>query len=667
MSIIKKLLAEGVVSIYHNYITGTAYDYSGNNNHGVLYNSVFNNKGFNSKAYASGCVTVTHDSSLNLGNLNTLIVFYPEGVYNNMSATSGKQYQDMFYKKTTIGGYQAFLWYTGRITVSTKTSGGVTTDLSVDTPIHGKKYFGLQYNKFQVFKLWVDGAYAGFSGAITGDYGSSTNNLRIGNRHEITSVGECIASPIGIFMLIKRNLTNEEHAELYTELMSFKKPRVSNKIPLTKSANDKNSGAVFASDLEVFDNRIVNEVNGASGVISNFLLNAKTFSVDKTIHPWGGNLFTEGGRRSYATFSNFNYDTRTPYSISYWVKRDGSGSYNPTGCVAITSHLLHWIWDDGDFGIAYWDTTPVDIQRRYNINKLLPGVWHKIDFVYNTEDFKVYVNGELAHTDNYPTTAPPRYLGSNSLIVGEDGYARNLNGYLAKVEMVNYERTATEIANNYSRDVEGTGYTFNYAGINDSAATESGMGRALSNTPFTIGNPATYPSSRLKIITTTYAGKLVKAIEHQNTGSCFLKSHNYAESPTEASFGEWVFYWKPATAAGGGNINFIGNDQFGNMVNRYRIVVNLAASTMRLQVNSVTTLLTYSGWVPGEIYKHRIVRTRDGYFKWWVNDVLVGTSAADLTYTTTQGIVVVGTVGDQLLLVNEDNEPLFSKKNFVTL
>jgi hypothetical protein len=197
--ILQRLKTEGVLSVYHDYRSGTLQDWSGNGHNGVGSSIAFIKNGAMALT-SSGGVTVT-SSALLEGTTGCLIVRFKKASLNNWLATkkSGANYQfDLYVDSTQImfrdSGAPAY------------------ADITIPT-----------YGEMTVAVNFIDGgAPAGYvNGIFKGNFDKvvsitpNNGSLGVGNN----GIGSTVIGTIFYyFVWVTRQLSATEHAELYQEL-----------------------------------------------------------------------------------------------------------------------------------------------------------------------------------------------------------------------------------------------------------------------------------------------------------------------------------------------------------------------------------------------------------------------------------------------------------------
>lgn len=236
MGIIQQLKDEGVLVLEHHY-RRNALDQSGNSNHGVHTATKFTNQGLQFPTQTS-VLTVADASNIQLAA--GAIVLYGEFI---------RQDTTVFVDKQDAGGVNYRLASSATQMLFTGSGGTV----SLTTDVEGARGLGINFTSGQTPEGFTDGASAGsYSGAATVTVDDAP--LKIGNAY---SSGSPSLEPINDVLIFSRELTTQEHADVYAELSAIQwrfDPR-----PAIVSDNEWRTGT---SIFETVD-------NVTSGLLSN--------------------------------------------------------------------------------------------------------------------------------------------------------------------------------------------------------------------------------------------------------------------------------------------------------------------------------------------------------------------------------------------------------------
>jgi len=138
-----------------------------------------------------------------------------------------------------------------------------------------------------------------------------------------------------------------------------------------------------------------------------------------------------------------------------------------------------------------------------------------------------------------------------------------------------------------------------------------------------------------------------KVIECVSAGICYIPTAYLRQTPTEAAYGEWKFYWNKADLSSL-TVSIIHDQVAGpstasnyNFIHRVTDIVDFRKETT-VVIDGGVTVYTPDVWHVG-----RITRLSDGEFELFIDDVSVGTGT-DATYTVSNYIVVELDAGDKI-------------------
>lgn len=200
--ILQRLKTEGVLSLYHDYRSGTLQDWSGNGHNGTGSSIAFVKNGVVAMS-SSGGVTVT-SSALLEGTTGCLVVRFKKASLNNWLCTkkSGANYQ------TELRVDNAEITFR---------DSGAPAYADITTPTYGVLTLAVNFNTGNVPVGYVDGVFKGnFDKAVV--ITPNNGSLTIGNDGAGTTA---IGTIFYYFVWITRQLSATEHAELYRELQAL--------------------------------------------------------------------------------------------------------------------------------------------------------------------------------------------------------------------------------------------------------------------------------------------------------------------------------------------------------------------------------------------------------------------------------------------------------------
>jgi hypothetical protein len=205
MSIISNLKNSGALVLYHDYRNGTAYDLSGNSNHGTLTDTAWTNTGISFPASTS-VITVADSAELQLTEFAIIV-----GSENNDHNSAAR-----IVSKRDAGGRN----YELTIASSSSLFMRCVEDRFITSSIIGTKQIAVQAASGETPTAWYDGASEGnLNGTVT----ITTNDAPLLIGHLYTG-SQNYYNTTQYVLIINRRLTSAEHSALYTELQAQRWP-----------------------------------------------------------------------------------------------------------------------------------------------------------------------------------------------------------------------------------------------------------------------------------------------------------------------------------------------------------------------------------------------------------------------------------------------------------
>ena len=209
MSTLQQLKRAGSIALWHDYRSGHAYDFSGNNNHGTLVNNpTLTRNGFQFDYLSDSAIQVSNSASLNITTL-TLFALFGTGRCAQFNNTP-----QLFRKHDPTG----FDWGVRLDESSTivRIDGGASKAYNITREFAGIKGVSMGLSEgADTTKLFVDGV---FNVDISGEFGFNGVNadVYIGNWYQLNrGVGRTISA----MLLFNRLLTETEHAQIFGEIV----------------------------------------------------------------------------------------------------------------------------------------------------------------------------------------------------------------------------------------------------------------------------------------------------------------------------------------------------------------------------------------------------------------------------------------------------------------
>jgi hypothetical protein len=209
--LIQNLIDRGELVLFHDYRSGTLRDWSENGNDGVGTNVAFQGGGvrFNT---ATSKITVADSAELQ-GDEFTLLVFG-----NFLSQVTE---EDLLTK--IDGGGTNYYFYVNAATITVYDG---TNFRTITTNITGNKCVAVNIKNGEAGEGFLDGVSVG---AFNGTFSLSADDapLLIGNRYDNA---KNLRSSLHAALIVNRQLTAQEHSQLYSELQSMRWDRRVNSV-----------------------------------------------------------------------------------------------------------------------------------------------------------------------------------------------------------------------------------------------------------------------------------------------------------------------------------------------------------------------------------------------------------------------------------------------------
>lgn len=623
MGIIQKLKNEGVLSLYHDYRSGTALDWSGKGVHGSLgTGGVFNLNGLQHNGAASHIVSV---SSATLPTNNYAMVF---GFNSPIRTHTDLQYP-------VYVGASGYIRYSAGTLLWQLYGGG--TARSFTTPL------GTSTVSFNVVAGTAQPAYANgifisnFSGAMDAlDFSSGAAYIAVSSGGLYPLLSGC-----KYFLLVSRVLTATEHSQLYGELQSIVWPS----LPSSTKYIDLKHNSSVAGLSGCYDMVPLN------GYIMDQSSVGKNMAITKAVAEMTplGTALKFNGVDSYCTtlaagnvanvgFSAWFSTTNTATDNVLYANVDnaagilgscgfdvGKLAYSKTNSTAkfetVASYndgLWHWVYFDGTNDLIYVDGVPVATQA-----------------------------GTFYTATTYETIGA-RYSGG--------AWSSLFNGLIACARIHTAPLSAAQVWAQYeSFGHKAVGMASGW-GTSVSTASRGGItGSYLENTRWQFGST----TPRYTVAVSSIGGEPCKVIKCGTTGLLYKPTDSHF-TPQQAAYGTWEWTCYKSSDVNVSVIPFIAN-----IIGTYNTALFNGYSLGLISDESIGILKTTSGSPgysirtgPGYIanstwYTIRITRSFAGVFTMWIkggaytNWTFVG-SATDTAHTLSNYQVLSLGVGDMV-------------------
>ena len=326
-SIIQTLKAEGVLKLYHDYRAGHVQDLSGNDNNGVMTDTVWTNRGISFPVDAK--ITVADSAELQLTE-GTLVVF------GDFSSSKGN---GRLLSKRDGGGtnYEFFIRSTTGFQIYDGTDNSI-----IASDIYSKKYFAVNISDGEIPEGFTDGISIGtYDTALS--LSKDDASLIIGN---YTTGGASTNNIFKAALIINRKLTATEHAELYAELERIHYPKKA--ISLEK---DFRPDELVDGDMEVTGSDVIVDGDMEAVGVAAWTANAETTLLSKQEDAYEAAQCLRVG----LTAVNYPYAYQTILTIGKTYRVTGKvRSKNVNGRPRLRDAGVAWIWE-GSSSTAWQD------------------------------------------------------------------------------------------------------------------------------------------------------------------------------------------------------------------------------------------------------------------------------------------------------------------------
>lgn len=602
---LQSLIRDGKVAGWWPFNAGHVQDLSGNNNHGTINgNCYFESDGLrfvDNTAY----VNVPHHTSLNLTNV-TMVLLKPE---QRSSQVSSGGLQCAWLSKWSGGGGSPWYVYFGDYRL--KLYDGTATRITGASYDDDERYTALSLAAAGGGTAigYREGVSIGnFSGAST--LAVNTRNLRIGWTTAAVNYDGTIQS----VMLLNVALTESEHALLYADLIELEWPTCCHgHAERYQDVDKKESGLVAGWDMRPAGGVIPDQVGGSDGMIH-------------------GGAFYQSGILGNA------------------LKFNGVDGYIDCGNVGTIKSLAFW---------TNPETTTEDFID-------LDGGTHTVEVVAGTITATGWVAVSI-FVDGVATTALKAGLKQRVVISSATGFAASavklgketifLDGTMGNPEFFSTEKDVAWALADYLEGAKAIQFKIDW-GMPVSPAQEGGILHqqiGTKDSPF----QASDTTGRWKIETDTVNDQLCKVLTCTTTGKVYVKTSDFFDTtPTEAAFGTWDL-WAYKANASTFNMNLISNLNTGITTGYgFTWAADESVVVYEYGVGNVVAggIASHSTW-----HRFRLTRSSAGLFTPYIDNVVFGTPAIDLTTTTAEYTLFDMDAGDKLCLADVSGDECFYK------
>jgi hypothetical protein len=547
-SFLQTAIDDGRLVLWHSYRSGSFVDKSGNGRNGTPTDVNFTGDGIQVLS-STGNVSVDDDAALQLTTgciVSFGPIYFPDATVRRMVSkrdSGGTNYEFR-------GVSDSLRFFDG---TSVRTLAVSNLDL--------KLYRAVNFQSGSTPVGFVEGVNAGnFSGSVAPVKNDAP--ISIGNINPSIGSGSNVIGNLGDILIFNAELTETEHAQLYSELSGMawnKHPYITSFANLRVDPNEP--GLVAGYDMIPVGGTLPDVAGVNDGAIN-------------------GAWFEETVMGPSMAFDGVGDNIEIPYTVStsantfsLWFSPKDVSSFTQgiftTGNNPLESGPYLLLQNNNGSLRTY----NVGVGYSTTIETLNSGNMYNIVITRSQSEEKVYVNGQLKLTRAMGITG-----NKNSIYLGS-GFNRNSNvkfyGGFAVYSDIKDQPWVTQQYNKGKTALWKTGY-----GVNESVSAVTGG--PLENSPFYVEYGA------FNISSDTIDGNDVKVIECTSPGVCYVPTSYFSQTATEAAFGGWRFWVKKAdastivivniasvvgTATNGNNYNLIYNN--GESINFRRNLVTI--------------------------------------------------------------------------------------------
>ena len=644
MDYLSKLIRDGRVSLYHDYRSGGAWDFSGNDFHGDPNYVTFNKDGFigawtgtlgriDLNPYASESALVLDDE------MSVLVI--PRGDLGKR--ITGVVGDDAFFCRGSGANTNYQFWYStslGDLGLSVNgTTYYTTTQVSIIDSYPKFDSVGFTTKKDEVVNFYIDGKlYSSSSTTIPATITTTATTVRVGAS---ITIGINTRQGVSGIVVVKEKLTEYEMAQIHSSLMNMK-------------FSQKPSGKKkYFNFVDTSDSSLWVGYNGKLSENSFIDLGDSFYNIAKIEGPlaidslFGTAIRFTGSGYYQTTAPN---DTLTAVTIEcMWKPR---GTTNGQRIMEIGQNDIEL----NVYGSGQSIYSKVNNSSAYVQDDGLPlETWHHVVMTYaNGSGGKMYIDG--AETASSTISDQGNLTAFTDITLGAD-YTGTLNaeGDLLPPKIYSEVKSDTWIAERYAEIAKTIQFKTDWG----TYATENSLtsGDHVENSPFIIH------SGTWKVKVEEVNGKPTKILSCTAAGIAYVPMTNYV-SETENTYGTWDFWILKSGAAPRMifTADVIGAEDAANQEG-YSILIS---STWRVYLRELSggsisnVFYTDLDYVVDDTWYHfKVTRKYDNYFSVYMDDALVieasGSNPGQATsVTSTKYMVLDFDGGDQIALGSVD-------------
>jgi len=652
MSFLESLIKENRISLYHDYRSGSARDFSGNDFHGTSTDIRFYRDYYRTSNAGTGRPDISAhyaDSKLVFDDELTIIAM---PVQIGWTHTSGSNSSDDVYiqrNDASSVNYQFnfdvsagdLVFYTGTVSYGSIDS----IDAQASYPFLSS--VGITTKKGQLVNFYTNGInFSTSTSSIPLTIDTTADSLLIG-----TSRGYGAHTGAGLKSIIvaMEQFTEKEMALIHSDLLSTKWPRKTNGYSQRKTFSIPTEDTLIGSwDMSPVGNKVIDKS-------ANFNHGEIVYDIHSTDSALGSALFFDNTASSRLTIGNDSDYNLASGDLTYQIifKQHGAGSHNPAGlvCIYYNASNFFWLWQhtDGTFEIYSDESGGGNASLLSTTEAPQYDTWNHIVLTKTQAGFKLYLNSELVgdvtHSFNHTSTS------SYYVYLASDQSGRSWNGEIADFQMYSEEKDSDWVDKQYKEFAKTVQFKTDWsAGESGDHITDGFIG----NTKMQVDAGA------WKIQTEEVNGKLCKVLTSTSTTEIvYIPVSEFMCTETEAAFGTWDFWIYKETTD---NYTF----HFGSAiepitVGNYRVQVYNDEHVALIECNIAVMDTTAINTVTVDTWQNiKITRDHNGEFKVYLDGTLI-LNDTDITNTTAAYIGVGMYSGSKICLGAVDGSQAITK------
>ena len=624
-SLIEKLKNEGVLKGYWDFRAGHYQDLSGNGNHGTAASGAYLTRD-GLKNISGSSVTVADSNSLDITEGCFVILGNPTRKTTEMWLGKDAAAADLDYRiySDTVNF---------AITDSTNTARGLNFNFS------GSNCIALNVKSGETGSVYSNGIFAGnLSGVST--FTAGTKTLYLGTAGYSQTVPA--KRPVKAILIISKQLTATEHAQIYDELSKMRWPRKIESTILSSLYQDSDTSKIIATwDIGTTAGKLVDLIGGHDGTAVNGPTLAKT--------KFGLVPNFIGAKHQHYTLTGDSDFQRGEFTLEFLMKQPSAVAATQT---IFSSGGLHYflginVSNQPFFYCLQSDLSPLSVA---GTTPFVPNAWNHVIFSVKGDAtnlfIKCFING-VRSLDTRGSLGWSSVYSSNFIIGSYDGSSFSYDGLLKPLGFYSESKSDEWMSDRFRTFSKTVLYTENN-GL--SVSTGNKTSGSLENSNFKIN------SGTWKISIDEGLNKNTKVAECVVAGA-ISRPVNKINGTGENAYGTWEFWMKkkPGNTA---YFNFCSQTAAGFSVGDYYLEHN---SSNEVHVGLWGTGPFLSGTTTSDSWhKFVCIRNSNGVFELYVDDRKIG-EATDTSLTANGYIVIDLDAGDKFALTDPINRYSLTK------